>query len=60
LSSLLSFGYMADLTAYNGKCAPCILQNVTTNYYCTKTGVCTDTFVDLQSCEKGMLTCLSY
>ncbi len=59
LSLLVALSLAQNATDYNGKCVSCVLAN-STFYYCTKSNLCVSTFVENQSCEQGLTTCLNY
>ena len=42
---------------YNGNCVACVNNNY---YYCTRDDNCREVYVDGNSCEKGVFTCLAY
>jgi hypothetical protein len=62
LSTLIILIKADDVSTYNEKCVTCVSKSY---YYCTKTKECKDStatqsYLDLNSCEKGISTCLNY
>ena len=61
---LLACASATVLPDFANQCVGCVLNVTTetnqTSFYCSKTGVCTNVYIENQSCEQGIATCINY